>query len=196
MLAKTRRAHHLFRRDDRGEVGVGTLIIFIAMVLVAAVAAAVIIGTSGSLEQRAQQTGKEATQEVSSNIKVIGVRGLRNDTAHNLYTLRFDLTLAAGSKDVDLSQMIIRYSDGTNVRVYGLGASPAFTVSWIRGIGINNVMKSGDLVQLDFDMQNAELAPRTPMQITMIPEVGAPVDMSIKTPPTYGSDTTISIQGL
>lgn len=190
------RPHRLFRRNDRGEVGVGTLIIFIAMVLVAAVAAAVIIGTSGSLEQRAQQTGKEATQEVSSNLKVIGIRGIRNSTSADIWTLRFDLTLAAGSKDVDLNQMIIRFSDGTNVRVYSSGTSPLFTLSWIRGTGVNNVMKTGDLVQMDFNMTNAELAPRTAVQITLIPEIGAPVDLALKTPPTYATDTTITIQGI
>jgi flagellin FlaB len=183
-----------FRRSDGAEVGVGTLIIFIAMVLVAAVAAAVIIGTSGSLEQRAQQTGKEATAEVSSNVKVVNVYGLRNDTLHDVYTLRLELSLSAGSKDVDLSTMVIRYSDGNNVRVYSLSGSPGFNTTWIRGVGTNHVMKQGDLVDLDFTTVATELAPRTNLQVTMIPEIGAPVDLAIKTPPTYGTDINVQIQ--
>ena len=178
---------------DRAEVGVGTLIVFIAMVLVAAVAAAVIIGTSGSLEQRAQQTGKEATAEVSSNVKVIDIFGMRADTSHDVTTLRFELELSAGSKDVDLNTMIIRFSDGNTVSMYSLSGSPGYNLSWVRGVNTNNVMKSGDLVDLDL-MTPAELAPRTSVEITLIPEVGSPIDLQVETPPTYGTNTNVLIQ--
>ena len=103
-------------RDERAEVGVGTLIVFIAMVLVAAVAAAVLINTTGTLQQRAQATGQEATQEVSSNLKVVGVYGIV--VGSEIEDVRVHVQLAAGALPMDLEQLVLRYSDGTSAATF------------------------------------------------------------------------------
>jgi flagellin FlaB len=108
----------LMNKDTRAQVGIGTLIIFIAMVLVAAVAAAVLIQTSGILQQKAQATGKQSTQEVSSNLMIKNIEGVRaknnaTDMAGNISLLRLNVGLNVGSSPVDVNQVVVSITDGT-----------------------------------------------------------------------------------
>ncbi|NPE30369.1 flagellin [Methanococcoides sp. SA1] len=118
---------HLMMNNDRAQAGIGTLIIFIAMVLVAAVAAAVLIQTSGVLQERAQSTGKQAAEEVSSNLMIKGIEGIRanNDTtaanmSDTIDLLKVKVALNIGSSEIDLNQAVITITDGltTNDLVY------------------------------------------------------------------------------
>ena len=142
-------------RSDRAEVGVGTLIVFIAMVLVAAVAAAVLINTTGTLQQRAQATGKEATQEVSSNLKVVNVFGIV--TAGKVEDFRVVAQLSAGALPMDLEQAIIRYSDGTNTFNY------VWTAAFDDGLGAcdgaDTIEDSGAVAYLEQEFVAAWLRP-------------------------------------
>ena len=111
-------------QNRRAQVGIGTLIIFIAMVLVAAVAAAVLIQTSGVLQQKAQTTGKEATKEVSSNVDIDSVEGWRGGTqassseedtfSSTIYRLDLRASLKVGSEPVDMNQAVLTITDGTS----------------------------------------------------------------------------------
>ncbi|MDY6986393.1 MAG: hypothetical protein SVE93_08385 [Candidatus Thermoplasmatota archaeon] len=57
-------------KDEGGDFGIGTMIIFIAMIVVAVVAATVIIEVMNRLQGNAYNTGLEATQRVSSGVDV------------------------------------------------------------------------------------------------------------------------------
>lgn len=202
MMARTNRRMN----TDRAEVGVGTLIVFIAMVLVAAVAAAVLIGTSGSLQQRAMATGMEATAEVSSNLQLRAVYGIRQPGDPELWDVKIHAQLAAGATPMDLSTLIIRTSNGQVVQTYrydaaalaeGAAAIDTFALSWIRGGDGSATMVMGDLVEIHFNMNDADgdgIPPRGALEVLLLPETGSPVQADFRAPPTFGSDNVIQLR--
>ena len=67
-----------------GSIGIGAMIVFIALILVAAVASAVIIQTGEKLQQNAQQTGDDTQREIGGKI-TINSAYINNPTTMRLY---------------------------------------------------------------------------------------------------------------
>jgi len=112
--------------DDEAIVGIGTLIIFIAMILVAAVAASVIIQTSETLQQRAQTVGTQTIREVSSGIVIDSVTGFTNVDRTRIEYLAILARPRAGSKDIDLNLTTVSVlHDSLNI----LQLNPSLVVS-------------------------------------------------------------------
>jgi flagellin FlaB len=194
------------RTDNCAQVGIGTLIIFIAMVLVAAVAASVLIQTSGVLQQKAQVTGKETVQEVASNLAITQIIGSRSSaTSNDLEYLNVTLRVMAGAEAIDLKQVRITLQNET-VRIENVEytststdianmTSTNFYVVEMRdddssldaSTNTTTVINSGDLVYLVLKPGTAmTFAPREPLRIEIKPEFGAIVINDLNTPSSYG----------
>jgi len=91
------------KENDIGMVGIGTLIIFIAMVLIAAVASSVLINTSEELQSRAKTVGTQTIREVSAGISIESVTGYTNEAKTKIEYLALTVRPRAGSKDIDIS---------------------------------------------------------------------------------------------
>lgn len=180
------------RNDDDAQVGIGTMIVFIATILVAAVAAGVLINVSGGLQSKAVATGTDATENVASNLLISSAYGFVDGASINSTTLY--LQLGAGSEAIDLSDVVIQYSDGaTLVTVKG-------NATEVSG-NLNDVLEAGEYWKLSFDQDGGEnfndnglgWVEGTSVEVRLIPTTGNPAQVAFTTPDAYGGNTYVQL---
>ncbi|MDS0293094.1 archaellin/type IV pilin N-terminal domain-containing protein [Halogeometricum luteum] len=106
--------NNIFSKEDRGQVGIGTLIVFIAMVLVAAIAAGVLVNTAGFLQATAQDAGQQSVDKVTNRVEVLNTHGTVGDD--NIRSINLTVRLAAGSSSVDMNETSVKYLSSTTVQ--------------------------------------------------------------------------------
>jgi len=103
-------------QQDVGSIGIGAMIVFIAMVLVAGIAASVLVQTSTRLEAQAMVTGSDTTKEVGTGLSVSNVLGYVNKTTANspdISRMAIMVRTRAGSEEIDISETYLEISDST-----------------------------------------------------------------------------------
>lgn len=74
--------------NEQGAIGIGAMIVFIALILVAAVASAVIIQTAETLQQNAQSTGDDTQAEIAGKMQIHGAfYAAAGDDVHLIFSL-------------------------------------------------------------------------------------------------------------
>ena len=140
-------------KKDKASMGIGTMIIVIAMILVAAIAASVLIQTANQLETQGLQTGQETRDEISSGIgviQVIGQYGSRNisGTIYNrFHNMSMIVTSRAGGSGVDLSEVVIMISNESKMCILSWDSTFASAPS---GSGIFSTANAFDFGPDDF----------------------------------------------
>jgi len=211
----------IFEEKDIAAIGIGAMIVFIAMVLVAGIAASVLIQTSGKLEMQAMQSGQETIAEVATGIDVEGVEGYNKSGSIDL--LAIEVRARAGSTDIDLSEAVIEISDSSTKNLLTFSSRNFTNVSEIEGniftwefYPHNNntlfsvivmedadesclwntpVINGGDHVILTVNVSKcfSGLGTRTDVYGAIIPEEGSPGVISFTTPSSY-NDYVIELQ--
>ena len=95
---------NLERRDTEGSIGIGAMIVFIALILVAAVASTIIIKTAEELQQNAENTSSDTRDQISGKVSVADV---------NITTAADPLDVSATNTDVATMTVIARVSSGS-----------------------------------------------------------------------------------
>jgi flagellin FlaB len=118
--------HTKVRISQSGAIGIGAMIVFIAMVLIAGIAAYVILSTGSQLEIKSGVTGSQTIKEVSTGLKISTIEG--HNTLGLIDKIVIIITPRAGSPDIDLYGTLIELSN--TQQKYVLTYSSAY---WVNG---------------------------------------------------------------
>lgn len=201
--------------DTRGQVGIGTLIIFIAMVLVAAVAAGVLINTAGLLESTASDTGQDAQSQVSNQVTVVSAVGQVDGSAGNISTLDFTVMKSAGSGDIDLANATVEYTAGQVSRTLtfdngSASARTSYEVYEINDSDFNNPLTTDSAASVVLDdsgdrrvlrvsltalktSKAAHLDEGGEATVRVVTQSGAATIYGVNVPDTISDETTVPV---
>jgi flagellin-like protein len=136
--------------DKRGQVGIGTLIVFIAMVLVAAIAAGVLVNTAGFLQETAEQTGQESQAQVSDRVTAVSSY-MTMDASDPPVATSLDIVLmrSAGSDNINLGTITYVYYDSEGTVDRGV-IDPSTDITDINGGADGFLDSDGDRVRYTY----------------------------------------------
>jgi len=200
------------RHDKRAEMGVGTMIIFIAMVLVAAVAASVLISTANTVREQATQTGNDAITNVASGFDIKYVKG--TVSSNKITQMDVYVQLSAGSPALRLEDVILSITAGkisgeetfdrnTKAPAAGDDDTPAKYGATLVPLTSEDdafvsygTVAQGDLVKLTITHIGAgilSIAPGDSVNIKIMPAKGSATTVSFTVPPVL-YDGTVNLR--
>jgi len=183
------------KTPNKGMMGIGTLIIFIAVILVAAVAAAVLISTSGSLQQKALVTGGQAEEGVSTGAEAVSVMATDASADHTVEAFEILLRLQAGSEPMNLNNTVLIVDTATTSQslsynstvddddTFTATSTKLYVVNWVKeGPDYEpGYLSRGDVIKLKF-ASDGSISENRKVRIKVVPRVGQATIIEFTTP--------------
>lgn len=194
------------KHEEKGLIGIGTLIVFISMVIISAVAGGVLINTATALQGQARQTGTMAMQQVSSGVRVVKITGrsARENGETIVENMQVLVKLRAGSQGIDLRDLTIEYlSEDADTHLsmtenaYGsreglfqyenIGENNFGVVKVRNASNSENCMLGtmADLIEIWVDVSAIEdgISPSEEATLALIPNIGVKTYATARAPP-------------
>ena len=175
----------IFKKDNYGAIGIGAMIVFIAMVLVAGIAASVLIQTSTRLESQAMVTGEQTTAEVSTGIAVTDIQGHVDTGASRIDKLAILVRPRAGSFNIDLSTTVLELSDSSTKYILTYDSNNFQSSAAVAGVFSTNAFDT--LTADDFGIIVLEDADSSLSSSNPVINRGDKVLLTVNASTTFGS---------
>jgi flagellin FlaB len=184
--------------NKKGAQGIGTLIIFIALILVAAVAAGVLIQTASSLQSKSLDVGRQSQEKITTDIEVVQVYAYNTNDSQidNGDNVTMVVRLGSGSAPINLNDLIIKMDTqaGSQTLQYGTGSPTTgnYTVSYVSNGGAaqtSGYLITGDLAQIVFVNANT-IGEGETATIRLLTKNGAVKPVDLTTPSAMVKATT------
>jgi archaeal flagellin FlaB len=190
------------KMKNKGMMGIGTLIIFIAVILVAAVAAAVLVSTASNLQQKSLTTGNQAEEGISTGLEAVSIMATDGSQGYDVENFEYLVRLQAGSSPMNLNNTVVLVDTDSwsESLTYNGTADVSDTGTAVDTIHYNvyyakqgpdykpNYVSRGDLVKLKFrcfDCTGADaggVGENKRVRVKVIPRVGTPTLVEFSTP--------------
>jgi flagellin FlaB len=192
-----------WRSAGSGQVAVGTLVLFIALTLVAVATTAVLFDTAGLLQSQADDTGDETADQLIDRVDVVATTG-ENITDREINQVDIVVANSPGGSAVDLRNVTVQWlGPGTGTTLVhedtATGSQATFsTVSYTDVGGTFPVLTSTeDRYALRFEpgvvFGDSGLGEGDRVELTVVTPAGATLPLRISVPQSLAGTESVEL---